>query len=119
MCLDIDDSVKSLSKRTVWKIFDKASGKIASLYMAAPYPKGKLVERSSGEPRWGNAGEHGLHFFTSKAIAKRNAKVWSESYIAKFRVDPKDFMYANADKSEAMYARATRVGNYIKVVGKE
>lgn len=119
MCLDINDSIKSLNKRIVWKIFDKESGKITSLYRAASYPKGKLVERSQGIAREGDYGVHGLHFYLSKAKALAAAKCWKNSYIAKFAVDPKDFMFADLNGHEAMYERATRIGNYIKVRGKE
>jgi hypothetical protein len=115
MCLLIDDNVKSLNKRTVWKIFDRAEGYIGSLYMGAKYPKGKMVERSIGPARDYDTGNHGLHFYLSKAIAKKEAAEWVGSYIAKFSVDPKDFMFASVDGREAMYERATRVGNYIRV----
>lgn len=125
MCLKIDITVTSLSKRTVWKVFDSQNGEIVSLYKGAKYPKGKLIERSRGNPvdkrfPWeGPRGTHGLHFYTSKARAKAEANIWSSSYIAKFSVDPQDFMYMNASKSEAMYQRATRVGNFIKVRGND
>lgn len=119
MCLIIDYKVKSLNKRIVWKIFDKDSGKIASLYRAELYPKGKLVERSQGASRDAHLGTHGLHFYLSKAKAAGHAKYWSNSYIAKFAVDPKDFMFADQNGTTAMYERATRIGNYIKVRGKE
>lgn len=117
MCLQIDDDVLSLNKRIVWKVFDRQQGKIASLYKGAEYPKGKLVERSPGDPtQYGrDRAGHGLHFYLSKAIAKREAGYWDGSYIAKFAVDPSDFMFASTDGKEAMYERATRVGNYIKV----
>lgn len=119
MCLTIDDSVKSLNKRTVWKIFDKPDGKIVSLFQAAVYPKGKLIERSrfSSSPRNGILGSEGLHFYLSKSQAKREAMNWHVSYIAKFEVDPKDFMFAGRDdsKGQAMYERAKRVGNFIRV----
>jgi hypothetical protein len=119
MCMIIDDSVMSSNKRTVWKVFDKSNGgtKIVSLYQQAVYPKGKLVERDAGAPRYNNRGTHGLHFFTTKSQAKRTASNWLDAYIAKFAVDPKDFMFAGRDENagEAMYERATRVGNFIRV----
>jgi hypothetical protein len=118
MCLDIDDNVKSLNKRTVWKIFDQSGldcGPIVSLYQGAVYPKGKLTERSPGRAREGNFGLHGLHFYLSKSAAKRHAACWHSAYIAKFSVDPKDFMFASKCGEEAMYERATRVGGYIRV----
>jgi hypothetical protein len=119
MCLIIDNRVKSLNKRTVWKIFDKQGGKIVSLFMAAVYPKGKLIERSRSRlsPRRGDIGEEGLHFYLSKSKAKREAAGWHGSYIAKFEVDPKDFMFAGTSisKGEVMYERATRVGNFIRI----
>lgn len=119
MCLIIDTSVTSLNKRTVWKVFDRAGsdrrGKIVSLYMAAEYPKGKLIERSSGRTTAEDGtGTRGLHFYVSKTRAKREAKLWYKTYIAKFTVDPNDFMFASAD-GEVMYERATRVGNYVRV----
>lgn len=116
MCLEIDYSKKSLNKRIVWKVFDRQGGKIASLFQAAIYPKGKLVNRSVGVPDDGNGyGGHGLHFFTSKAFAKAMAYTWAHTYIAKFAVDPADFMFASTDGKEAMYERATRIGNFIKM----
>jgi hypothetical protein len=116
MCLTIDDSVTSLNKRIVWKVFDRSFGNgITSLYQGAVYPKGKLVERSPGISNDNGTGTHGLHFYLSKAIARRNAQGWHDSYIAKFAVDPKDFMFANVDGDKAMYQRATRVGSFIKV----
>ncbi len=123
MCMTIDYSVKSLNKRIMWKVFDKDFGKITSLYMSMEYPKGKLVRRSKGDSIYRNSdgtflGTHGLHFYTSKALAKRMASYWPDSYIAKFAVDPADFMFASND-GKAMYERATRIGNYIKVAQKE
>jgi hypothetical protein len=115
MCLTIDDSVTSLNKGTVWKVFDRQDGPIVSLFKQVVYPKGKLIERSTGAAREGNTGHHGLHFFLSKRLAKREASTWHNSYIAKFKVNPTDFMFINPKKTEAMYERATRVGNYIKV----
>jgi hypothetical protein len=116
MCLYINPEVKSMNKHIVWKVFDRQGGKIVSLYMAATYPKGRLIQRSGGSAvdEYGT-GEHGLHFYLSKAIAKKHAAEWPNSYIAKFAVVPKDFMYISVDKKEAMYERATRVGNYIRV----
>jgi hypothetical protein len=125
MCMVIDESVKSLNKRVVWKVFDRPQGgKILSLYQGFEYPKGKLIERSRSEldpTRRGFSGaligNEGLHFYLTKAIALEEAAIWSGSYIAKFKVIPKDFMYASVDGREAMYERAWRVGNYIKVSG--
>jgi hypothetical protein len=113
MCLIIDDSIKSLKNRVVWKVFDKPDGKIVSLFQAAVYPKGKLIVRDSGITREGDYGYHGLHFYRSKAGALAEAQTWYGAYIAKFAVDPADFMFANAN--EVMYEKATRVGNYIRV----
>jgi len=121
MCLQIDESVKSSRKRTVWKVFDKSTGKIGSLIRGSYYPKGKLIERSRititvyrhcDGTLYGN---EGLHFYSSKAIAVAEANTWLNSYVAKFAVDPADFMFASTDGRELMYERATRVGNYIKV----
>lgn len=118
MCLTIDPNVKSLNKRTVWKVFDKgglSTGKIVSLYQGATYPKGKLIERSRGLTNDGNGnGIHGLHFYLNKTLAKQKASFWAGAYIAKFAVNPKDFLFASND-GEAMYERATRIGNFIKV----
>lgn len=115
MCLEIDPKVTSLNKRVVWKVFDKPDGKIVSLYMGATYPKGKLVERSPGPASEGGQCSYGLHFYLSKSRAKREARNWDDSYIAKFAVDPKDFMFVSVDGYEVTYERATRVGNFIKV----
>jgi hypothetical protein len=122
MCLEIDESVTSLNKRVVWKVFDKPEGgEILSLFQSFKYPKGKLIERSRRElgptRRFSGAlfGNEGLHFYLTKAIAREEASCWGDSYIAKFAVDPSDFMYKSVDGREAMYERATRVGNYIKV----
>jgi hypothetical protein len=119
MCMDIDESVTSLNKRVVWKMFDRQGGKIVSLFQGATYRKGKLVERSPGETSYttghGRHGTKGLHFFVSKTIAKLQASTWPNSYIAKFVVSPKDFMFASTSREEAMYEKATRVGNYIRV----
>lgn len=116
MCLEIDYSKKSLNKRIVWKVFGRQGGKIVSLFQAAIYPKGKLVNRNVGIPDdgYGYSG-HGLHFFTSKAFAKALANAWSHTYIAKFAVDPVDFMFASKDGKKAIYERATRIGNFIKM----
>jgi hypothetical protein len=122
----IDESVKSSNKRVVWKIFDRPlGGKILSLFQSFEYPKGKLIERSrlyasatSRSIYGGLIGTEGLHFYSSKAIAVAEAKTWPDSYIAKFAVDPADFMFASLDGNELMYERATRVGNYIKARGK-
>jgi hypothetical protein len=122
----IDESVKSSNKRVVWKIFYRQlGGKILSLFQSFEYPKGKLIERSrvyasaASRSIYGVLiGIEGLHFYSSKAIAVAQAKPWSERYIAKFAVDPADFMFASLDGNELMYERATRVGNYIKVRGK-
>jgi hypothetical protein len=126
MSMRIDESVKSSNKRVVWKVFDRTpDGKILSFYQSFEYPKGKLIERSRDHdaPSYRRSdgdliGSEGLHFYSSKAIAVARAKEWHVSYIAKFAVDPADFMFANKDGSELMYERATRVGNYIKVSGK-
>jgi hypothetical protein len=127
MCMRIDESVKSSNKRVVWKVFDRptgGSGKIVSLYRASKYPKGKLIERSRdhGAPSHREdrvlLGGEGLHFYSSKTIAVDQAKSGSYTYIAKFAVDPADFMFASDDGRELMYERATRVGNYIRVRGK-
>lgn len=115
MCLTIDSNVTSLNKRTVWKVFDKPDGKIVSLYMGATYPKGKLVERSPGPASENGQCSYGLHFFLRKSRAKHAAKWYTNSYIAKFAVDPKDFMFVSTDGDEVTYERATRVGNFIKV----
>jgi hypothetical protein len=122
----IDESVKSSNKRVVWKVFDRPQGgKILSLYQSFEYPKGKLIERSrdhdaSSYRRSDGVliGNEGLHFYSSKAIAVAVAKTWSDTYIAKFAVDPADFMFTSDDGNELMYERATRVGNYIRVRGK-
>jgi hypothetical protein len=120
----IDESVKSSNKRVVWKVFDRPTGgKILSLFQAFEYPKGKLIERSRNHDAptrrrsddGALLGDEGLHFYSSKAIAVAQAKPWSGSYIAKFAVDPADFMFASANGHELMYERATRVGNYIRV----
>ena len=118
MCLDIDPEIKTLKNRVVWKVFDKETGKIASLYKGAVYPKGKLVERSPGPTTMTVyedtvVGTRGLHFFRSKALALAEARNWHNTYIAKFAVNPADFMFANS--TEVMYERATRIGNFIKV----
>jgi hypothetical protein len=121
MCMRIDTSVTSLNKRTVWKVFDKQPEGIVSLFMATKYPKGKQVQRSAGPAHFvadtdGSArSSHGLYFFTSKALATRMAERWPDSYIARFAVSSEDFMFTNKDLTEAVYARATRVGNYIRV----
>jgi hypothetical protein len=118
MCLVIDDRIKSLNKRIVWKVFERRGDKIVSLFQGASYPKGKLIKRSKGEPREDGLGTHGLHFYTTKARALREANFWPGTYIARFAVDPADFMFAGG-KSAAMYERATRIGPYIKVGGNE
>ena len=123
MCMAIDESVKSSNKRVVWKVFDiQQGGKILSLFQAFEYPKGKLIERSRNHVptrrRSGDGvllGAEGLHFYSSKAIAVAEANTWLNSYVAKFAVDPADFMFASVDGKELMYERATRVGNYIRV----
>lgn len=127
MCLRIDESVKSLNKRIVWKVFDKSgpNGAIVSLFQGYVYPQiGVQVERShdSDSPFYANSdgsrtGNEGLHFYLSKARALSEAKTWSNSFIARFEVDPADFMFADGEGA-AMYERATRVGPYIKVRGK-
>lgn len=121
MCMRIDLSVESLNKRVVWKVFDKSSGAIRSLFEYAEYPKRKLVVRSEG-PTYviddlyrGTFAHHGLYFYTSKAAALEEAKRWGGSYIAKFEVDPRDFLHASEDGDRATYERAKRVGNYIRV----
>lgn len=124
MSIVIDESVTSLSKRVVWKVFDKEGlntrGRIASLFRAAIYPKGKIIERSKGPTKYdvgrglGSRSEHGLYFYTSKAEALAAAKSWPCTYIAKFAVDPADFMFADGH-GQAVYQRAARVGNYIRV----
>ena len=119
MCLDIDPEIKTLKNRVVWKVFDKETGKIASLHRGAVYPKGKLVERSPGPTTMTMfedivVGTRGLHFFRSKALALAEARALQHNtYIAKFAVNPADFMFANS--TEVMYERATRIGNFIKV----
>jgi hypothetical protein len=118
MCIDIDFA-KSLSKRTVWKVFDHQglnSGPIVSLYRGASYPKGEPVERSPG-PVLAKDGQsaNGLYFYVSKAIATREAKNFYCAYIAKFSVDPDDFLFASQCGKVAIYQRATRVGNYIRI----
>jgi hypothetical protein len=115
MCLVIDFSIHSMKNRVVWKVFDRQEGRTVSLYQGAVYPKGKLVIRDAGNVHSHGHGSHGLHFFTSKSLAKRHAKLWADAYIAKFTVNPLDFMFANASGEEAMYEKATRVGNYIRV----
>ena len=115
MCLEIDPKVKKLRNHVVWKIFDLQDSKIVSLFLAATYRKGKLITRDVGVTNENGSGLHGLHFFRSKAKALREARSWPDSYIAKFAVDPADFMFASIDGNEAMYERATRVGPYIKV----
>lgn len=119
MCMVIDPTIKSLNKRFVWKIFDKQNRKIISLYQAASYPLGKRIFRSKGPTinDWGY-GTNGLHFFLSKTIAKKYASRWGDSYIAKFKVDPKDFLFASHCGEEAMYESATRVGKYISIGNK-
>ena len=117
MCLDIDPEIKTLKNRVVWKVFDKDTGEIASLYRGAVYPKGKLIERSPGlttfEYEGKVIGTHGLHFFRSKKLALAEARTWRNAYIAKFAVNPADFMFAN--RTEVMYESATRIGDFIKV----
>jgi hypothetical protein len=120
--MTIDPKVKKLSKRVVWKVFDKPIGsRIVSLFMGATYPKGKLVERSPGNTSWTDShrlifrSASGLYFYLTKEIAEQEASTWSDSYIAKFKVSPKDFIFASDDGREAMYERATRVGNFIRV----
>jgi hypothetical protein len=117
MCLHIDDSAAPLTRRVVWKVFvrDTSDGPIVSAFRRATYPKGKLIERSRGQKREDHRGLHGLHFITTKARALAYAKNWYYAYIAKFAVNPKDFMFVNAERTEAMYERATRIGPYIKV----
>jgi hypothetical protein len=120
MCNAIALSVTSLNKRTVWKIFEKKDGKIVSLFMGGVYPKNKLIGRSQGATSYINyEGElrtlAGLYFYLSKAAAKREAATWGDSYIAKFKVSPKDFLHAGSEDPVATYERATRVGNFIKV----
>jgi len=124
MCMRIDLSVESLNKRVVWKVFDKSSGAIRSLFEYAEYPKRKLVVRSEGPTHVSDDDDlygghrrsrHGLYFYTSKAAALEEAKRWGGSYIAKFEVDPRDFLHASEDGDRATYERAKRVGNYIKV----
>jgi hypothetical protein len=124
MCLMIDKRIKSLSQRTVWKVFDqdicRGHKRVVSLFAGTEYPKGKLVTRSEGPRSERNyrgdlIGTHGLHFYRTEAIARSVAKTWFNVYIAKCAVDPKDFMFASLDGREAMYERATRVGNFIKV----
>jgi len=122
MCMTIDPKVKKLSKRVVWKVFDKPFGRrtIVSLFKGAKYPKGKLVERSPGNTSWTDfhrllRSGSGLYFYLTKEIAEQEASKWPDSYIAKFKVSPKDFIFASDDGREAMYERATRVGNFIKV----
>lgn len=119
MCLVIDPKVKSLNKRIVWKVFDcggDTTGRVVSLYRGAKYPKGELIERSPGltTDSAGN-GTRGLHFYLSQVLAKKHARYWFPTFIAKFAVDPKDFLFASADGEEAMYERATRVGDYIRI----
>jgi hypothetical protein len=128
--MTIDESVKSSRKRIVWKVFDKDTGRIGSLYRGFYYPKGKLIERSRDldAPTFRNAptpsniygtlnGTEGLHFYSSKAAAVAVAKNFYLSYIARFAVDPADFMFASTDGKQLMYERATRVGSYIRVKG--
>lgn len=115
MCFEIDTKAASLNKRIVWKVFDKQGGKIVSLYEAATYPKGKLVERSVGPTEHNGSAVHGLYFYLSKADAKREATEFPNVYIAKFTVSPKDFLFASACGRVATYERATRVGNFIRV----
>ena len=121
MCMRIDLSVESLNKRVVWKVFDKSSGAIRSLFEYAEYPKRKLVVRSEGPTHViddlysGTFTHHGLYFYTSKAAALEEANRWEGSYIAKFKVIPKDFLHASEDGDRATYERAKRVGNYIRV----
>lgn len=124
MCMNIDESVKSSRKRIVWKVFDKDTGRIGSLYRGFYYPKGKLIERSRDldAPTFRNRsgtlnGTEGLHFYSSKAAAVAVAKNFYLSYIARFAVDPADFMFASTDGKQLMYERATRVGSYIRVKG--
>ena len=127
MCLEIDESVKSLNKRIVWKVFDKSgpNDATASLFQSYVYPRiGVQVERShdSDSPFYTESdgsriGREGLHFYLSKARALSEAKSWRDSFIARFEVDPADFMFSNG-ADEAMYERATRVGPYIRVRGK-
>jgi hypothetical protein len=114
MCMMINPNVASLNKRVVWKVFDRQEGKIVSLYKAATYPKGKRIKRDAGIVNDHGYGEHGLHFFVTKARAIKEARDFPNTYVAKFKVSPKDFLYAGYD-SEVMYERATRVGNFIKV----
>ena len=89
MCLDIDPEIKTLKNRVVWKVFDKETGKIASLHRGAVYPKGKLVERSPGPTTMTMfedivVGTRGLHFFRSKALALAEARALQHNtYIAK------------------------------------
>jgi hypothetical protein len=120
MCMTIDTAVTKLNKRIVWKVFDKESGKIASLYKGVKYPKGELVERSRGPTTRANAdgvavSGAGLYFYRTRAIAKSEAARWYGAYIAKCRVSPKDFIAASCDVREVMYERAKRVGSYIRV----
>lgn len=85
MCLEINPDVKSLNKRIVWKVFDKLDGKIVSLFQAATYPKGKLVTRDAGTTNKDGRGYHGLHFFVSKATAKREAQTCSGALTLEYR----------------------------------
>jgi len=116
--MNINPNVTSLNKRTVWKIFDRegdTTGKIVSLFQAASYPLGKRITRSPGIANNGGYGGHGLHFYVTKSLAKKHASFWMNAYIAKFKVNPKDFMFASVCGEEAMYESATRVGKYIRV----
>lgn len=115
MCLLVDSQVKSLNKRIVWKIFDRPEGKLVSLYHAAEYPLNKTITRGCIDPPLAGILEHGLHFYLTKRAAMAEAKHWASAHIAKFSVDPKDFLAADVDGETVAYHKATRVGKYIRV----
>lgn len=115
MCLTVDPSVKSLNKRIVWKIFDKPNGKIVSLYQAAEYPLNKRIERNRVEEPSNGILSYGIHVYLTKRAAAANAKFWNDAHIARFSVDPKDFLAADTDGETAAYHAATRTGKFIRV----
>ena len=119
MCMEIDPTVKALNKRIVWKVFDqrgKRTGKIVSLFQSASYPLGKRITRSRGSCISDTGfGTRGLHFYLTKAAAAAEASDWTSTYIAEFKVNPADFMFASTCGKKVMYKSATRVGKYIRV----
>lgn len=115
MCLAVNPDVKSLSKRIVWKVFDKPYGRIVSLFRECFYPLGKLITRDQVQAPSDGYLSHGIHVYLSKRAARSEAAAWTGAYIAKLKVDPKDFLAADPDGQTAAYHAATRIGKFIPV----